>query len=911
MKKLRKSIILFIIILAFSGYVKASRSEGYLSYPTQEYIFPNGLKFINRAVPDSKLSTIELLVKVGAAREGKYLGYGLSHFTEHMLFKANKKYAPGQIHKIVRKWGGSINGFTGYDYTHYKITVLEKYLPQAVSLVNDIMFKSDFKEKLFKKEKNVILNEIKMKKDEPGYVANRLVFNTLYEEHTYKTPVIGYEEKVREITLEKLKDFYNIYYTPSNMIISIVGPGKHFRNYKVVKNNFPTATNFYEKNEYKNYKVREQLSPKGRIRIYPTDLIHLNLTYPSIDIKSEDLYALDVLASILGQGGSSRLNEELNIKRGLVRFIGVYNYTPLDKGIFDIYASTTSDKLKKTIKAIFKEIKQIKKGNIKSTEIKKAVNRVESSEVFSLQTVQAQASSLVSNEFMTDDYNFDQQYLEKVKKVTKRDVIRVAKKYLNSEKYNLTMVIPEDEKIKFVENLLNNENYISDYSNEEVGVEVDINRLEALLFGKKQEKIPQGKITGFKKYTLSNGITILINKDSTLPIASVRCLFKGGVRAEDKYNNGLSSLTASLLLGGTSSLTKSEILEEIEEVGGSISVDSGYNTFSIGLEILSEKMDKGLKIIFDIIKNSNFPKRLVKIEKKRQKQAVKAIKDSIFDIGLKNLRHALFVKHPYKFMKVGTISSINNITREDIVKFYKKYVRPENLVFTVVGDVEPKRIRDTIEKNLGDWENDEKQVSINPPKQVKLNKVKEKKVKVDKKQHLLMYGFRGIKITNEDRYPLEALNRIISGGGSRLWQSIRGKKGLAYSLGSYFVPGIDTGYIAIYILTRSESLEKIKKYINKQIEIIKKGKFTEKELKTAKNELIGNDLSNLQSLPNLSYRVSLDEMYGLGYKNYTTYEENINSVEKEDIVEIANKYFTLDNCVVLKILPKGRKKKNE
>lgn len=911
MKKLTKLILLFVIILVISGCGKGNKGESYLSYPTQEYNFPNGLNFINRTVPESNLSCIELLVKVGGAREGKYLGYGLSHFTEHMLFKANKKYEPGEVHRIIRKWGGSINGSTGPDYTRYKITVLKKHLPDALNLLKSMMFESDFRKKLFRREKSVILNEIKMKKDQPGYIANRLVFTTLYEDHPYRVPGIGYKEKVKKITVDKLKDFYETYYTPSNMIISIVGPRKHYENYKILNKNFPTTTNFTKRNKYKTYKVNKQIFPKGKIRIYPTELIHFNITYPSIDIKDKDLYVLDVLASILGQGGSSRLNKVLNIKKGLVNLIGAYNYTPKGKGLFNIHASTSPERLKKAIKEIFKQIKQIKKGNIKSSEIKKAVNRVKSGEIFGLQTVQSQARNLVLNEFMVGDYNFERHYLEGVKKVAKEDIIRVAKKYLSPEKYNVTMVIPDDRNIKFIEKLLENDDYISDYSDKNVEINIDMQRFKSILFKEEKEKVPQEKVKRFEKFTLSNGITVLVKRDTTLPIVTIRCLFKGGVRAENKNTNGLSALTATLLLGGTDSLSKSEILKEVENLGGSISTDSGYNTFSIGLEILSEKVNKGMDIIFDIIKNSNFPKKMIKIEKKRQKQAVKAIKDSIFDIGLKNLRSTLFKKHPYKFMKVGTISSINHITGEDIVKFYEKYVRPENLVFTVVGDVEPKEIRNAIKKNLGDWGKEEKSVSISPPKQVKLTKVKERKVKVDKKQYLLMYGFRGIKVTNEDRYPLKVLNRIMSGGGSRLWQSIREKKGLAYSLGSYFIPGIDKGYIAIYILSRSKNLDSIKKYINKQIEIIKKGEFKKRELEMAKNELIGNNLSSLQSLSNLCYRVSLDEIYKLGYNNYIHYEDKINNVEKEDVIEVANKYLTLNNYVIIRVVPKESREKNE
>ncbi len=893
-------LILFIgFVFIVCGCVKAENQE-YLSYPTRKIILSNGLSLINRTIKENKITCIEILVKVGSSREGEFLGNGISHFTEHMVFKSNRVYKPGEIHKLAREWGGFINGYTGKDYTHFKITVLDEYLPEALELMRNMLLDADFKKDLVDKEREVILNEIKMQEDDPEYILHRLLFNSIYKDSTYSLPILGYEEKVKKVSVQDLTKFYKKEYVPSNMIMSVVGP-RNFKEimelvvdvFKPQKKGVPSDNNF--SNEFSRC-----LTSNVKIKFYPTQLAYLNLAFRGISIEHEDLYALDVLSSILGGGGSSRLNKSLNIEKGLVNWIGAYNYTPVFKGFFDIYASTDLKRIKSSVRTIFEELEKIKKGDFTEREIRKAINRVKSSHIFGLETVQSQATSLVINEFLTNDYNFDERYIKRIQEINKDDIIRVAKKYLKFDVFNLIVLLPKDTDISAINDLLG-KNYVSSDCLKDVVLDFNVDSWKDL-FLEKAKSVDKKLKVQTEKFNLPNGMVLLVRKDSELPIVSLRCVFKGGVRAENSNNNGISNLTASTLLGGTVNLSKSDILTKIEQMGGSIGTDSGYNTFSVGINVLKEDFNMGLKILSDILKNSNFPKKMFEIEKYKQKQAVKAQEDSIFAIGLKNLRLALFKKHPYRFMPVGTVKTLDNIKRKDVVDFYNSYVNPKNMVFTIVGDIDIDRVYKEVKKNLEEWEKSQEYLPIKKIGQIKVSGVKDEIVYADKYQKLLMYGFHGIEITNKDRYSLEVLTRIISGGGSRLWQEIREKQGLSYSLGAYFIPGIDPGYFSIYIQTKSEDLNKIDKLIREQINIIKNGEFDIDEIKIAKNELIGNHLSGLQSNAGLAYQMSLDEIYKLGYDNFENYNVNINQVTKEDIINVANKYIDLNNFVIIKVL---------
>jgi zinc protease len=167
----------------------------------------------------------------------------------------------------------------------------------------------------------------------------------------------------------------------------------------------------------------------------------------------------------------------------------------------------------------------------------------------------------------------------------------------------------------------------------------------------------------------------------------------------------------------------------------------------------------------------------------------------------------------------------------------------------------------------------------------------EELLKTGKEQSLVMMGFKGATLRDEDRYALQVISTALSGISGRLSQRLREKAGIAYALGAFSVPALDPGYFAIYVLTTKENIERSKRESVDQLRSLCKSGLTKEELEATKNELAGNQLIALQTNAALSHQAALDELYGLGHDHYAEYGGIIDSIENEDIVEVARRYL--------------------
>ena len=187
-------------------------------------VLDNGLIVIIDPLPSSPAVAIYALVKTGSATEGKYLGMGISHFVEHMLFKGTEdKRAVGVIAQEVMGLGGNINASTSFDYTMYTLELPKDHFDHGLAIISDMLMNSKFDPQETEKERTVILGEMRLHNDNPDRQLSQMIYSTAYLEHPYKHPVIGYEPLFKAITRDELWDYYKSTYIPNNIILSVAG----------------------------------------------------------------------------------------------------------------------------------------------------------------------------------------------------------------------------------------------------------------------------------------------------------------------------------------------------------------------------------------------------------------------------------------------------------------------------------------------------------------------------------------------------------------------------------------------------------------------------------------------------------------------------------------------------------------
>jgi zinc protease len=583
------------------------------------------------------------------------------------------------------------------------------------------------------------------------------------------------------------------------------------------------------------------------------EMAYFALGYRSVDVYDEDMPALDVLSDILGRGASSRLNINLYRKKNLVYSIGSWNYTPKEPGIFIISGVAEPKKLEAALGAVSEEIKNIKNGTIDEEELERVKTMLVANYIYSLETLSGQAGDLALNELTMGDPHYTRSYIKMVRSVNIDQVKRVAEIYLKDESLSVVTLSPS--------------------SGERAQKEREV---------AKQKKI--------EKFILPNGLRCLLMEDHSVPTVSLVACCLGGLRVETKDNVGISNLTALLMLKGTPSRSEEEISGFVEGMGGSLSYFSGNNTLGIRLGLLSKDLEKGLDLFEDILFNPSFPEKILEREKKTIIAVINSVDDDIFNSGIKAFKETLFRVHPYRFQKIGVVDTVQNIKRDDLENFYKKYFIPNNMVIAIFGDIDKETLRQRLTEDFSELKKETMPefTGVAEPDQKAIRK---KENLLQKEQSLIIMGFKGATINSNDRYTLQIIGRALSGVSGRLAARLREKFGLAYTVGAFSVPAIDPGYFVLYVSTTSENIERAKKELFDQVKLLNKKGLTAEEIGSTKKELIGNQRIALQTNYSLTHQAALDELYGLGYDNYRRYDKIINSITNNDIINVSRKYL--------------------
>lgn len=389
-------------------------------------IMKNGLTVIVEK-RKAKSVTVQVMVKAGSNYENEKIA-GISHFIEHMVFEGTKNRTAIQISNEIESLGGEINAATSTERTIYYITVLKKYFDTAVDVLADMIQNSLFDEKMIEKERSVVLDEVNLVMDDPKRYQWVLFQKQLYKKHPARNPIYGTPEAIKTITRQDMINYYNNHYTPNNIIISVVG------NVKEAEQKIEQAFTFQPGETGRRERVEEPEQEKTETLVENRDILqsYMTLGYKTVARTHEDSYVIDVIRSILGRGQSSKLFDEIRVKRGLAYSLGVIHDPEVDYGWLAVYVGTDKKNIETIKEIILKEVKNL--GKVNSTELKDAKRFIEGNYYLENEDNHTMADNLASWELVGDLQGADE-YIKRIKKVTKQDIKRVVQKYLQNYVY--------------------------------------------------------------------------------------------------------------------------------------------------------------------------------------------------------------------------------------------------------------------------------------------------------------------------------------------------------------------------------------------------------------------------------------------------------------------------------------------
>ena len=412
----------------------------------QEVVLDNGLKVLLLEDHKSPSVTFQVWYRVGGRNEkdGKS---GLAHFLEHMMFKGTPTTAPEEYSRIIAKNGGRSNAFTSNDVTVYFATMSREKINIELELEADRMANALLGDTYFDPEKKVIQEERRLRtEDNPASALSEVASAVAFTIHPYRRPVVGWMEDIQNLTRQDLVDFYKLYYAPNNAFIVVVGDFSTDEILPKIKAAFGKISRGAEPPKVQVTEPEQRGERKVSLK-KEAELPFVLQFYRAPNLKSPDSFALDVLSVVLAGGRSSRLHHEMVYQKRLVRGVDAdYSGVSVDPMGFSIYAQLLPGIEPANVeRELDRLVDKVKTELVSERELQKAKNQIEAAFVFAQDSIYGQAMKIGLYE-AAGGWRQMYSYLDGMRKVTREDIRRVAKQYLDRDRRTVGTLIPTKSK---------------------------------------------------------------------------------------------------------------------------------------------------------------------------------------------------------------------------------------------------------------------------------------------------------------------------------------------------------------------------------------------------------------------------------------------------------------------------------
>jgi zinc protease len=883
---------------------------------TTKVVLQNGLTVILRENPAVPLTAITTMVKVGYFDEDDRIS-GISHVIEHMFFKGTPTRPAGEIARETKALGGYLNAYTYYERTFYYTVVPAENAIKAMEIQADALWNSSFDANELKREVEVVLQENNRKLDNPSAVASEKLYEVAFQQHRMKRWRIGTAAGLRALTRDDLVAYFKRYYRPSNIVLTIVGPFDRDQMLTDVirlyggplPGDAPTAM-ASQKAEVNP--VDRDLSPREPeqtglrfgVQRGPIEQPRIAIGFHTTGVLASETRALEVLASILADGRSGRINRYVRDEKGLITSASVSANAFTDLGFFEIEVETANP-LDAQI-AILAEVESIKQSGLTNETVSRAKAQIAQEYLSQLETVDGIAKNLAVNEAF-GNWKRTTTYLADIQNVTAQQVVDVAMKYLTSANLSVFQYLPTSGPNSlataddFRSNVLAK---VADATPQHKETELPV----SVRIPEMNSSITVEAVKPVEKRSILRGPDVYIVEDHRLPLVSFGIFYPGGRLYETAENSGITELMLRSALRGTNQLGSADIARRLENAGASIKVVNDPDYFGYIVEGLSGRIGQALDILMGVMMQPKFDPEEVEREKELQLSKIRNLRDDTYAFPVRLFMQTLFGDHSYARAAVGTSEAIGKLRSEDLRKWFESNERKTVPLIVISGDTNGTSLVAPLVDRLTNEDLTERVLSKLPAANPAAsgNSNRETVESISRQQTALVYGFPGATLTTSDRYALVVFQNIVSGLGGRFFDVIREKRGLAYTVltaNSFFSRG---GAVYTYSAFSPENEKEVRAALEQEIERIRKDGVTDVEVKKAIAYSVGQYEMGMQSHDAMVLEYARAVYSGAGVPSVAKYSDEIRKVTPQMVQDVAKKY--LDPALLRVAVVRGEKK---
>jgi zinc protease len=816
----------------------------------------NGLQIYIKEKKDAPVVSLQLWIRTGSIHEGKYLGCGVSHFLEHILFQGTESYPGNSAADTIHRLGGDINAYTSCSCTVYHAEVPSGALETAADILADMVSRPLFPAAKFAREKEVILRERDMVLDNPDKVICEKLLLSMFQVHPVRHPIIGYKDKIESLTKDALPDYHSLRYSPARSFVTLCGAvdagkaaaiiSKKMKNWRAGNLDEPAIP-----------AEPDQMCKRELTDYFKDPLGRVLFGYRTPGAAHPDVPALDLLSSILGESRSSRLVRTLKRERRLAVGIGSFNYTPCHNGIFGVNILCQPENTAAAAAGTEEEIERVRAGGVSPAELERELNQHVADYLRSLRS-HSSLSRIIGNCVLTcGSPEYTDRYIELIAGMTPEKLASAAKEHLRPESASVIKLLPDSPAAKTKTKKTN---------------------------GKAPEKI--------KMAALNEGQRIVLRADKSLPLIDVCVIFQGGVFHETAANAGLSRLLSSLLTAGAGGMDEEETAGLLDSNAIEFSAGSGNNTVYARFNCVREKLGTAMDILTKIISAPEFPEGAFEREKSNTLETIKSRALNPSNAAEDKLCGLLYGGHPYSLPPPGLPDSVASLRPDGLRKFFSEIcLQPGKTVFGAAGDIDHEEIKDRIAKLCAAVKWNNMPWSGEPPRPVFPSAPVLGRVSIPRRQAFVMSAVPICDNHSDDSFALDFLSKSENSQASKLFKLVREKEALAYMTGMCSSRTAHEGYMGFYAGTKPEAASEVLELFARESRRLTADGLDKDEMEAARAGLLFDHDEESQNPGSIIFHSALSEFYGNGFTRFWRARGIYEKTRLKDVNSVIAKYL--------------------
>lgn len=862
-----------------------------------KFTLANGLTVLVCPKKQSSKVSLQLWYNVGSKHEvnGEK---GMAHFIEHMIFKGTKDMlTESDINMITQKLSGYANAFTSYDYTGYLFDLPVANWSKVLPVFADCMQNCTFDQEHMNSEVKAVIQELKMYRDDFSWtLADSLVTN-IFESHPYHYPIIGYKQDLWSLQRQTLVNFYKKYYIPQNAALVIVGDVD-------VQDAFDQAQKAFghiargKEIEKPDFFVDEDLQAKSITICRDVAQANCMLAFvlPGATAQKEFLY--DLLAYLLTNGKGSRLHKILVDELEIAISIHAMSYDLFDREIFFIeFKPKKESDISQIKEIILREINDLSENGIPKSELQRALKLAQVDYQDLLEDVSKQAYAIGKSFTATGDEQYPFTYCNYEKDDASNQVQQLLKEYFRSTLCHEGKIIqaPKSE-LGYLKKLQEDSDELDTkilFGKERTSEVVDGSYVHAI----NVEKLEKKPSPVAKKITLKNGLTVLCHHNPDVDLVECILNLKANHHYDPAGKQGIGYIVSKLMLEGTGAYPGSLFTQEAESYGISISSNPGQ----ILITMLSQDVSKGLELVGEMVKHATISHAdMDRIKSKTKSQLVQ-----FWDTPTKCISQVatekIYGKHPYGNMAWGSTESLDGLTAQECLNYYKNMISPQEAILSIVGNFDSATLLNFIENSLGSSWVGSHIADLDYPE---LLPIKHEQISIEKNRDQVAVVFAGLSV--ERLHPLYddllVFNQILTGGMSSRLFDLREQSGLFYTIGGSIVSnaGKQQGMIFIKTIVSKDRLQEaqdaIANCLDSAVDTV-----TDQEFDEAKEVVINTFPTLFDSNENMASTFLFLQKYGLPNNYFEDRIDTIRAIDIHKMKESVKKYLNSEKLACIRI----------